>query len=73
MSTGFVAESVATAPDGKIFVVGHQGDVATGNGQAVLQRLNPDGSLDTFYGSAGQAISGVGYADMPLPWIPRGG
>ena len=63
VSTGFVAESVAAATTGKIYVVGYQGSIAGGTEQSVVQRLNADGSLDTFFGVGGQIISTKGYAD----------
>lgn len=56
VSTGFVAEAVATDPLGGIIVAGHQGSRAAGNSQFVLQRLNGDGSLDTFFAGAGYNI-----------------
>ena len=55
--TGFVTEAVSSDGDGKILVAGHQGDPAADTGQSVLQRLNSDGSLDTFFGAGGQVIS----------------
>jgi uncharacterized delta-60 repeat protein len=66
VSTGFVAESVAAGTSGQIYVAGHQGNVAGGTGQSVLQRLNPDGSLETFFGVGGQIISPTGYADYAV-------
>ncbi|HEX8915203.1 MAG TPA: hypothetical protein VF796_22820, partial [Humisphaera sp.] len=59
VSTGFVAEATATDALGRILVAGRQGDRAAGTSQAVLQRLNPDGTLDTFWGEGGQIIADV--------------
>jgi uncharacterized delta-60 repeat protein len=57
VSTGFVAEAVAADAQGRVLVAGRQGDRAAGNSQSVLQRLNPDGTLDTFWGEGGNIIS----------------
>ena len=46
--------------------------MAGGTGQSVLQRLHPDGSLDTFFGTGGQIISDAGYADYAVAVDPAG-
>ena len=56
----FVSEAVTNSPDGKILVVGHEGDSASGQSQAVLEKLNSDGSLDTSFGTNGQVIDAAG-------------
>ena len=48
---------------GRIYVAGHQGDPTAGSMQAVLERLNPDGSPDTTFGNNGSVISPVGGND----------
>jgi uncharacterized delta-60 repeat protein len=63
VSTSFVAEAVVSQPDGKILVAGRQGNLAGGASQAVLQRYNADGSLDTTFGSKGHVVSAVGNND----------
>lgn len=63
VSSGFVTEAFAQDGDGKVLVAGHQGDASTNTLQSVLQRLNADGSLDTFFGQSGQVISDVGTND----------
>jgi uncharacterized delta-60 repeat protein len=63
ISTGFVAEAICTDAAGRILVAGRQGDRAAGQSQSVLQRLNADGSLDTFFGEGGQVIADAGAAD----------
>jgi len=55
--TGFIAEAVACNASGGIFVAGYQNGPSAGTGQSVLLRINPDGSLDTFFGAGGQVIS----------------
>ena len=57
ISTGFVAEALATDATGRILVAGRQGTRSAGTSQSVLQRLNADGTLDTFFGAGGQIIS----------------
>ena len=57
ISSGFVAEAMTTDALGRVLVAGRQGDRAAGTSQSVLQRLNSDGSLDTFFGQGGQIIS----------------
>ena len=54
---GFLAEHTAAQPDGKLLLAGHLGSVASSNSQAVLARLNPDGTLDTTFGTAGQVLT----------------
>jgi uncharacterized delta-60 repeat protein len=44
-------------PDGKIVVVGKDG--SDFNGRIVMARYNPDGSLDTSFGSNGKVTTGV--------------
>ncbi|MDB5296009.1 MAG: conserved repeat domain protein [Phycisphaerales bacterium] len=63
VSTGFVAEAMTTDAAGRVLVAGRQGDRAAGTSQAVLQRLNADGSLDTFWGEGGQIITTLGAND----------
>lgn len=57
-----VAESVAIQPDGKIVVGGWQGGNSSGSFQ--LARLNPNGTLDSSFGSGGmlsRMVSGTQY------------
>lgn len=63
ISTGFVAEAMTSDALGRIIVAGRQGDRAAGTSQHVLQRLNADGSLDTFFGEGGQVIANSGDND----------
>jgi uncharacterized delta-60 repeat protein len=57
VNTPFVAEAVATQPDGRIVVAGRQGNPRDGSAQAVLQRFNADGTLDTTFGQGGKVVS----------------
>lgn len=59
VSTGFVAEAVATDAAGRVLVAGRQGDRTAGTSQSVLQRLNADGSLDTFFAQGGLIVADV--------------
>lgn len=63
VTTAFVAEAVVTQDDGKIVVAGRQGDLAAGTSQAVIQRFNPDGSLDKTFGQGGRVVSAAGKND----------
>ncbi|HWE97712.1 MAG TPA: DNRLRE domain-containing protein [Tepidisphaeraceae bacterium] len=56
VSATFVAEAVVTEQDGKILVAGHQA-ASNGQTQAVIERLNADGSLDTTFGAGGQVVT----------------
>jgi uncharacterized delta-60 repeat protein len=60
VNTGFVAEAAAGQPDGKLVVVGRQGDLAAGTSQLVVQRRNPDGSLDPTFGTNGTVVGAQG-------------
>ncbi|MCX5924771.1 MAG: delta-60 repeat domain-containing protein [Candidatus Dependentiae bacterium] len=52
------ANAVALQKDGKIVAVGTTATNATGTGQAfVLARYNPDGTLDTTFGSGGLQVA----------------
>jgi len=62
VATTFVAEAVATQPDGKILVAGHQA-AGTTQSQGVVERLNADGSLDTSFGAGGQVVTPAGNND----------
>jgi uncharacterized delta-60 repeat protein len=62
VDAGFVAESVLPLSTGKLLVIGHKGDFATGQSQGVIERLNSDGSLDTTFASHGQIVSGTNEA-----------
>lgn len=56
VSTGFVAEAAVAQPDGKIVIVGRQGDLSTGSSRSVVQRLNENGTLDTSFGTGGTVV-----------------
>jgi uncharacterized delta-60 repeat protein len=56
----FAAEAAGPAGDGKLIIAGRQGDLAAGTSQLVLQRLNPDGSLDTSFGNGGKVLGAQG-------------
>jgi uncharacterized delta-60 repeat protein len=60
VETGFVAEAATAQADGKIIVVGRQGDLAAGTSQLVIQRLNVDGSPDASFGAAGKVLGAQG-------------
>ena len=49
-----VANEMATAPDGKIVVVGEAASGGTTLSDFAIVRLNPDGSLDETFGSGGK-------------------
>lgn len=58
------ANAIALAPDGKIVVAGYAQFSSTGSTtNAAVVRLNPDGSLDTTFGSGGKVILKFGDAD----------
>lgn len=59
----FVAEAVAAQPDGKLLVAGHQGDIATGQSQGIIERLNSDGSIDSTFGAGGKVATAAGNND----------
>jgi uncharacterized delta-60 repeat protein len=53
------ANAVAIQSDGKIIIAGSQRvDIFTGNDNFALARYNPDGSLDSTFGSGGKVTTG---------------
>lgn len=60
VSAGFVVEALLTQSDGKILAIGHEGDASTGQSVGVIERLNPDGSVDSSFGAKGQILTAVG-------------
>lgn len=56
------ADAVLVQPDGKILVAGsaRQGQNKFAATQGAIARLNPDGSLDTGFGTGGKILSGTG-------------
>ena len=58
--TQFVTESILTQPDGRVLGVGHQGNLAAGTSQGVIERFNSDGSVDTTFGNGGKIVSSAG-------------
>jgi len=65
------AYAVALQPDGKILVAGHTNDAADGNlDDGVLMRYNPNGSLDSAFGSGGKVIvSGFSATGGGAVWL----
>jgi uncharacterized delta-60 repeat protein len=63
VGAGFVAEKSITDLDGKIYVVGHSGDLAGGTSAGIIKRFNPDGSVDSKFGSNGQVTTPAGEND----------
>ncbi|WP_235116465.1 putative Ig domain-containing protein [Desmonostoc muscorum] len=53
---GAYGQAIALQDDGKIFVTGYV-SIGDGNDNFALARFNPDGSLDTTFGSSGQIIT----------------
>ena len=60
VSIPFTTEAILTQPDGKLIAVGHEGNVAAGTSQGVIERFNLDGSLDASFGSGGRIVSPAG-------------
>ena len=60
VSTRFVTEAIVTDPNGGVLAVGHQGNLAAGASQGVIERFNSDGSLDANFGNQGMVISRAG-------------
>lgn len=52
------AEAVALQSDGRILVAGYSASAATGDDFALV-RYNPDGSLDSGFGSGGMVVSAI--------------
>ncbi|CAA9423007.1 MAG: hypothetical protein AVDCRST_MAG64-3004, partial [uncultured Phycisphaerae bacterium] len=72
VSSGFVAEAAVALEDGKLILAGRQGNLAAGSSQAVVKRLNPDGSPDLSFGRNGLVVTAAGenqaaYAATLLP------
>ncbi len=58
VTASFVAEAVVTLPDGQLMLAGHEG--VSGSSQGVLELLNPDGSVDTSFGTGGTVTTPAG-------------
>ncbi|MGE7388404.1 calcium-binding protein [Streptomyces sp. NPDC004126] len=54
-----VADAVAVQPDGKLVVAGYSAEPDTA-GSFTVARFNPDGSLDTAFGTGGFAVTDFG-------------
>ena len=63
VNSGFVSESAAVQPDGRIVLVGRIGDIGAGTSQAVVERLNANGSVDSTFGNNGRVTSAAGGND----------
>ena len=63
VSSDFVGEAEVSLPDGRLIVVGHQGDGSAGASQYVVERLNADGSLDASFGNSGSVVGPAGGND----------
>jgi uncharacterized delta-60 repeat protein len=57
IATTFVAEGIVAQPDGKLILVGRRGNAATADTRGVIQRRNPDGTLDTTFGQGGEVVT----------------
>jgi uncharacterized delta-60 repeat protein len=57
------ANAIAIHPDGKILLAGFTIDNQTHQDSMALARFNPDGSLDTAFGSEGKVVVDVGDYD----------
>jgi uncharacterized delta-60 repeat protein/uncharacterized repeat protein (TIGR01451 family) len=51
---------VLIQPDGKLVVAGYTSDPTGTNGQFALVRYNPDGTLDTHFGTGGMLTTAIG-------------
>jgi uncharacterized delta-60 repeat protein len=60
VNTNFVTEAIVTQSDGKILAVGRQGDLSTGSSRGVIERFNPDGTIDNSFGNHGMIVSLAG-------------
>jgi uncharacterized delta-60 repeat protein len=58
------ANAVAVQSDGKVVVAG-QVTIRTGSSNIIVQRLNPDGSLDTTFNKSGSLTIPAGSSDYP--------
>ena len=61
IATNFVTEAIVTQPlDGKLVLVGRRGLAGSADVVGVIQRRNPDGSLDTTFGTGGEVVTEAG-------------
>ena len=61
IATNFVVEAVTAQPDGKLVLVGRRGVAGTPETVGVIQRRNPDGSLDSSFGGGdGEVVTDAG-------------
>ena len=64
-------EGVALQPDGKIVVVGNASD-AVGNNAVLAARYNPNGSLDSSFGTGGKVLTQSGATVTAMALAPDG-
>jgi uncharacterized delta-60 repeat protein len=60
VAAGFVTEDIVSEPNGKLLVVGHQGDVSQGQEQGVIEQLKSNGAPDATFGNKGKLVSASG-------------
>ena len=61
ISTNFVTEAIVAQPlDGKLVLVGRRGVAGTADVVGVIQRRNPDGTLDATFGTGGEVVTEAG-------------
>jgi uncharacterized delta-60 repeat protein len=69
IATNFVTEGIVTQPDGKLVLVGRRGVAGGPDVVGVIQRRNPDGTLDTTFGTGGEVLTEAGAG---LTWYAVG-
>jgi len=60
VDTTFVTAAMLSENDGSVVVVGHDGSLSDSTSRGVIERLNPDGSIDTSFGNRGQILTSSG-------------
>jgi uncharacterized delta-60 repeat protein len=62
VNAGFVTEAILSESNGKVLVVGYQGDPSKGQEQGVIEQLRSNGAPATGFGNNGMIVTPVGQA-----------
>ena len=62
VNAGFATEAILSESNGKVLVVGHQGDPSKGQEQGVIEQLRSNGAPATGFGSNGIIVTPAGQA-----------
>lgn len=67
MTTNFTINGVVHQADGKVVAAGQRGSFDDFSARSILERYNPDGSLDTTFGVGGRVVNAFTAEDLTTP------